>query len=88
MMASPKEMTGPVNMGNPDEFTIKELAETVLRMIGGKSKLVFKPLPQDDPRQRQPDITFAKEALGWEPQVKLEAGLEKTIAYFRDFTGA
>lgn len=87
MMASPKKVTGPVNMGNPSEFTIKELAETVLKMVGGKSKLVFKPLPQDDPKQRQPDITLAKETLGWEPQVKLEAGLEKTIDYFRKFLG-
>ncbi len=85
MMASPKEITGPINMGNPDEFTIKQLAETVLRMVGGKSKLVFKPLPQDDPRQRQPDITLAKSTLDWEPQIKLDAGLVKTIDYFRNF---
>ncbi len=85
LMASPKEVTGPINMGNPDEFTIKQLAETVLRMVGGKSKLVFKPLPQDDPRQRQPDITLAKATLSWEPQIKLDAGLEKTIEYFRQF---
>lgn len=84
LMASPKEVTGPINMGNPVEFTIKELAETVLKMIGGKSKLVFKPLPQDDPRQRQPDIKLAKETLGWEPQVKLDGGLVKTIEYFRE----
>lgn len=88
MMASNKDVTGPVNMGNPGEFTIKELAETILKMVGGKSKLVFKPLPQDDPRQRQPDITQAKATLGWEPQVKLETGLEKTIEYFRNFLGA
>lgn len=88
LMASPKEVTGPINMGNPVEFTIKELAETVLKMIGGKSKLVFKPLPQDDPRQRQPDITFAKATLGWEPQVELNAGLVKTIDYFRKFLEA
>lgn len=85
LMASPKEVTGPINMGNPVEFTIKELAEIVLKMIGGKSKLVFKPLPQDDPRQRQPDIALAKATLGWEPQVKLDAGLVKTIDYFRKF---
>ena len=84
LMASPKEVTGPINMGNPVEFTIKELAETVLKMIGGKSKLVFKPLPQDDPRQRQPDIKLAKETLGWEPRVKLDGGLVKTIEYFRE----
>jgi UDP-glucuronate decarboxylase len=87
MMASPREVTGPINMGNPIEFTIKELAETVLKMVGGKSKMVFQPLPQDDPMQRQPDITFAKTTLGWEPQVKLETGLEKTINYFRRFLG-
>lgn len=87
LMASPKEVIGPINMGNPVEFTIKELAETVLRMIGGKSKLVFKPLPQDDPRQRQPDITLAKATLGWEPQIKLETGLVKTIYYFKKFLG-
>jgi Nucleoside-diphosphate-sugar epimerases len=85
LMASPKEITGPINMGNPGEFTIRELAETVLKMVGGKSRLVTKPLPQDDPKQRQPDITLAKSTLGWEPQVELEAGLEKTIAYFREF---
>jgi len=85
MMASSKEVTGPINMGNPVEFTIKQLAETVLRIVGGKSKLVFKPLPQDDPRQRQPDITLAKLTLDWKPQVELDAGLVKTIEYFRNF---
>ena len=85
MMATPHEITGPFNMGNPLEFTIRELAETVLKMVGGSSKLVFKPLPQDDPKQRQPDITLARENLGWEPKVQLEQGLEKTVAYFRTF---
>lgn len=85
MMASPKEVTGPINMGSPGEFTIRHLAEMVLKMVGSKSKLVMKPLPQDDPRQRQPDITRAKSALGWEPQIKLDEGLEKTIGYFRKF---
>jgi len=84
MMASPREVTGPINMGNPDEFTIRQLAETILAMVGGTSKLVFKPLPQDDPRQRQPDITVARTVLGWQPQVRLAAGLEPTIAYFRE----
>ncbi len=84
MMASPQEVTGPINMGNPDEFTIRQLAETILAMVGGTSKLVFKPLPQDDPRQRQPDITVARTVLGWQPQVRLAAGLEPTIAYFRE----
>jgi UDP-glucuronate decarboxylase len=84
MMASPKEVTGPINLGNPDEFTIKELADTVLRLVDGPSKLVFKALPSDDPRQRQPDISAAKVALGWEPKVRLEEGLKKTILYFRE----
>jgi UDP-glucuronate decarboxylase len=71
-------------MGNPVEFTIMELAETTLKMIGGKSKLVLKPLPQDDPKQRRPDITLAKQQLNWEPKVSLNAGLVKTIDYFRN----
>jgi UDP-glucuronate decarboxylase len=83
MMASSSEVTGPINLGNPDEFTIRELAELVLKMVGGQSKLVLKPLPQDDPRQRQPDIALAKEVLAWTPSVKLHAGLEKTIHYFK-----
>lgn len=83
MMASPFEITGPINMGNPVESTIKELAETVLKMVGGSSRLIFQALPQDDPKQRQPDITLAHETLGWQPCVRLEQGLEKTIAYFR-----
>jgi UDP-glucuronate decarboxylase len=83
MMESEKGFTGPVNMGNPVEFTMLELAENVLRLIGGHSKLSFKPLPTDDPRQRQPDISLAKEKLGWEPKVQLEDGLKETIAYFR-----
>ncbi|WP_440534364.1 UDP-glucuronic acid decarboxylase family protein [Variovorax sp. YR566] len=85
MMATPSDVTGPFNMGNPVEFTIKELAEAVLKSIGGKSTLIFKPLPQDDPKQRQPDITMAREKLGWEPKVKLQDGLERTVAYFRNF---
>lgn len=87
MMATSPEVTGPFNMGNPVEFTIKELAESVLKKVGGNSKLIFKPLPQDDPKQRQPDITLAREKLGWEPKVKLEQGLEKTISYFQGFLG-
>lgn len=85
LMASPKEVTGPINMGNPGEFTIRELAETVLKMVGGNSKLIMMPLPQDDPRQRQPDITLAMNTLGWEPKIKLEEGLGKTINYFKNF---
>lgn len=83
MMASSKDVTGPINIGNPSEFTIRELAETVLQMVGGKSKLITKPLPQDDPKQRRPNITLAKSILSWEPTVTLKDGLEKTIEYFR-----
>ncbi len=71
-------------MGNPDEFTILELAEKVIDLIGAKSKIVYKPLPVDDPLQRKPDITLAKEELKWQPKVKLEDGLKKTIAYFKE----
>jgi UDP-glucuronate decarboxylase len=83
MMGTPREIVGPFNLGNPIEFTIKELGETVLKIVGGKSKLVFKPLPQDDPKQRQPNITLARKNLGWEPKVMLDEGLEKTASYFR-----
>jgi UDP-glucuronate decarboxylase len=82
LMNTPDDFTGPVNLGNPVEITIRELAERVIRLTGAKSKLVFRPLPQDDPMQRCPDITLAKKVLGWEPKVKLEDGLTKTIAYF------
>jgi len=88
MMDSERGFTGPVNMGNPDEFTMLELAENVLRLVGSQSKLTFKPLPMDDPRQRQPDIALAKEKLGWEPKVRLEDGLKETIAYFRKILDA
>ena len=74
--------TGPVNIGNPGEFTMLELAELVLAKVGGKSKIVFRPLPADDPKQRQPDITLAKTRLGWEPKIPLSEGLDRTIAYF------
>jgi len=84
MMASAHEVTGPINIGNPKEFTIRQLAETILKMVGGQSRLILKPLPQDDPKQRQPDITVARNTLAWEPQVELEEGLQKTIAYFRE----
>lgn len=83
MMASPVEVTGPINMGNPVEFTIRELAETVLDMVGGSSKLIMLPLPQDDPKQRKPDIGVAQRTLDWAPKVQLRQGLEKTIQYFR-----
>jgi UDP-glucuronate decarboxylase len=88
MMATDPEFTGPVNVGNPVEFTMLELAERVLKLVGGRSKLVFKPLPQDDPKQRQPDITLAKAKLGWQPKVALEDGLKETIAYFRQLLAA
>jgi len=82
-MESPQGVTGPINMGNPKEFTMLELAETVIRLTQSSSKLVFEPLPQDDPRQRQPDISLARSQLGWEPKVSLEDGLRETIAYFK-----
>ncbi|MBT5381184.1 MAG: SDR family oxidoreductase [Opitutae bacterium] len=84
MMNNEEGFIGPVNIGNPDEFTIKELAEKILTLLpDSKSKIIYKPLPQDDPRQRQPDISLAKEKLGWEPKTKLNEGLIKTIEYFR-----
>ncbi|ACB93683.1 UDP-glucuronic acid decarboxylase family protein [Beijerinckia indica] len=82
LMNSPPEVTGPINIGNPNEFTIRELAEKVIAMTGAKSRIIEKPLPSDDPRQRQPDITLAKNVLGWRPTVELEEGLTHTIAYF------
>lgn len=82
-MDSPADFTGPVNMGNPGEFTMLELAERVLRLVGGPSRITFMPLPQDDPRQRQPNITLAEEQLGWQPTVSLEDGLKETIRYFQ-----
>jgi UDP-glucuronate decarboxylase len=88
MMDSPAAFVGPVNIGNPSEFTMLELAELVIRLVGGQSKLVFMPLPQDDPRQRQPDIALARDQLAWEPRVELEDGLERTIGYFRETLAA
>lgn len=82
MMASDHSIIGPVNIGNANEFTIKQLADLVIEMINSGSKVVYKTLPVDDPRQRRPDITLAREALGWEPTVQLREGLSKTIAYF------
>ncbi len=84
-MASPVDFTGPMNMGNPGEFTIKELAETVVEMTGSSSKIIYTPLPADDPKQRQPDISLAKEHLDWEPRTRLREGLVKTIEYFKTF---
>ena len=82
-MRTRDDFTGPVNVGNPGEFTIMELAKLVIAMTGSSSAIEFRPLPGDDPTQRQPDITLARGALGWEPGVALEAGLAKTIEYFR-----
>jgi UDP-glucuronate decarboxylase len=82
LMATPAEVTGPINLGNPGEFTIRQLAELTVEMTGSKSKLTFVDLPQDDPKQRRPDITLARAHLGWEPKIPLQAGLAKTIAYF------
>lgn len=82
MEETPDEFTGPMNLGNPDEFTILELAETVIEMARSKSKIVYKPLPADDPMQRRPDISLAKNAIDWEPKIKLRTGLVKTIEYF------
>ena len=84
MMRTGDDFIGPVNTGNPCEFTMLELAEKVIQLTGTKSKIVFEPLPSDDPKQRKPDITLAKERLGWEPKIPLEEGLVKTIAYFKD----
>ena len=83
LMQSADAVVGPINIGNPGEYTILEVAEMVLKLTGGRSKIIFKPLPQDDPTQRQPDITLAKNTLGWEPRVPLQEGLERTVAYFR-----
>jgi UDP-glucuronate decarboxylase len=77
------ETVGPMNLGNPGEFSMKQLAELTVKLVGGKSKIVHKPLPADDPKQRRPDITLAKKVLKWEPKVALEEGLQRTIAYFR-----
>ena len=88
MMNSSDEVTGPINVGNPTEFTMIQLAETILGLTGSASRIVFLPIPQDDPRQRQPDITRARTTLGWEPKVQLEDGLKETISYFRRILGS
>ncbi len=84
MMNAPDDFVGPVNLGNPSEFSMLELAEKIVGLTGSRSQIVFKPLPQDDPLQRRPDIVLAKKRLDWEPRIKLEEGLEKTIAYFKN----
>jgi UDP-glucuronate decarboxylase len=81
-MSKDGDLPGPINLGNPNEFTIKQLAENVIDLTGAKSKLIYKPLPSDDPKQRQPDITKVKEVLGWQPKIALRDGLARTIAYF------
>ena len=83
-MNTPDTVTGPVNLGNPTETTILELAEKIIDLAGSQSEIVFKPLPADDPEKRQPDISLAKDLLGWEPRVPLDEGLRTTIAYFKD----
>jgi UDP-glucuronate decarboxylase len=83
MMNGPDDFTGPVNLGNPGEFTIRQLAELTLELTGSKSPLVEKPLPVDDPERRRPDITLARKHLGWEPTVPLREGLERTVAWFQ-----
>jgi UDP-glucuronate decarboxylase len=84
LMNSPDSLMGPINVGNPSEFTILELAEKVIRLTNSKSKIIFEPLPADDPLQRRPDITKANELLGWEPKIELEEGLNRTIHYFKN----
>ena len=83
MLASTKLIDAPINLGNPREFTMLELAETVIKLTGSNSSIVHKELPQDDPQQRKPDISRAKEVLGWEPTIELEEGVQRTIEYFR-----
>jgi UDP-glucuronate decarboxylase len=82
LMAAPDDVVGPINIGNPHEIPVKELAERIITMTGSKSRIEHRPLPVDDPLQRCPDITRARNLLGWQPTVPLEVGLEKTIAYF------
>ena len=87
LMDSDEALTGPVNLGNPGEFTILELAQTIIQLTNSRSKLRFEPLPEDDPRQRQPDISLASRELGWRPTIPLAEGLRKTIAYFEGELG-
>lgn len=87
MMASPEEFTGPVNLGNPVEYQVRDLAEIIIRLTGSNSSIEYQPLPMDDPRKRQPDITLARENLGWKPLIEVEEGLKKTIDYFMERIG-
>jgi UDP-glucuronate decarboxylase len=84
MMAAPDDFIGPVNLGNPNEFSILELAEKIINLTASTAKIIHQPLPADDPLQRQPNITLAKRQLGWEPKIQLEEGLRRTIAYFKE----
>jgi len=84
MMATPHEVTGPINLGNPNEMSVGELAETVTDLVGGGRRVAYEPLPSDDPKQRQPDIAQAKAVLGWEPTVDLDTGLRRTVEWFRE----
>ena len=88
IMATGDEFVGPVNIGNPGEFTILELAEKVIEFVGGSNKIVNMPLPMDDPTRRRPDISLAKETLGWEPKIALDEGLRRTIEFFDDLLSA
>ena len=88
LMNSPDDFTGPVNLGNTAEYSVLELAETIIKLTGSRSRITFKPLPEDDPRQRQPDIALAKEKLNWQPSVDLTEGLNKTITYFKKIVGS
>ena len=81
------DFTGPLNLGNPDEYTIQELAEIILKLTNSKAKLVYKDLPSDDPKRRRPDITLAKKKLSWEPKTSFNDGIQKTISYFSDLIG-
>ncbi len=82
LMKTRDEVTGPVNLGNPEEYSMLEIAQSILKLTGSRSKIIFQPLPQDDPERRKPDISLAKETLGWSPGVTMEEGLPKTIDYF------
>ena len=86
MMDAPNDVIGPINLGNPGEYSIKELAEIIVELVGNNNKLIYEPLPADDPTRRQPDITLAKKHLNWEPKIPLREGLEKTIAWFKTIT--
>lgn len=88
LMATPDDITGPINLGNPVEFTILELATKIIKITGSRSKIIHKPLPTDDPMQRRPDISMARSTLGWEPAIQVDAGLERTVAYFQSILNA